>query len=137
MAMKPPPRRVLLFHPRFWPAIRSGDKCQTIRMVGKRPVRAGTILSLRGWKNKPYRSKQLILGPAICDAVEPVLIEIGDGVEIMIEIAGVRLNWGAVCNFVRADGFESQADFEDWWTTHRYSPFEGVVIRWTPIEEEP
>ena len=37
--------------------VKNGTITQTIRKIGKKPIREGDIISFHGWEGKPYRSK--------------------------------------------------------------------------------
>ena len=123
----------LLFAPRFRAKISSGEKRQTIRgnAVG-RGIVPGKIISLRVWKDKPYRSPQVEIRAACCITIERLVMTI-DPRSITIRRNGDELNPREVEDFVREDGFESSHDFREHWIKKRCTGFTGTLIRWWPM----
>ena len=139
-----PRRHVLTFLPRFHGLIRDGAKRQTIRGRRKREIRAGDVLTLAKWLDKPYRSKQERLIPdAVCLSVRPAVIEVYPYENIArVTLGGVPLTHFETCGFVRADGFSCVSDFISHWAT-RPTPRGSepgrdlVVIEWAPPGDAP
>lgn len=128
---------VILFMPRFHGKVESGQKTQTIRRPRKRSVKPGEKVSLRGWKDKPYRSKQRVLAQSKCWAVYPVRID-RDGDGLAVWIGGQRLNregdngFLSLDQFARDDGFDDEQDMRRHWEEHNGLPFDGELITWLP-----
>ncbi len=115
----------LLFERRFWPAIASGEKVNTIRRTRKRPICPGDSLSLRGWEGKAYRSKQCVLCDETCIAVRNCWI---DGSGIVID--GMERFWWdepEADAFAKSDGFEGAEEMRNYW---QKLPFSGDLIQW-------
>ena len=120
---------MLHFQPRFAEAIRTFQKCQTIRKRRKRPIRECDPLILAMWTGKPYRSKVEILHKTFCTRIENIVIGLGAaGDEIKIE--GMRLGTLERAALARDDGFGCASEMIDWFKTVHGLPFSGVVIRW-------
>lgn len=117
---------VKTFMPKFWEAVRTGTKTQTVRPTPKRQVHAGDTISLRYWTEKPYRSKQGILAEAVVTAAVPIFISSTD-----IHL-GVGKFWKFpdVQDFAKADGFQSWEEMRDWFQSTHSLPFDGVLIQW-------
>lgn len=111
--------RVILFQDRFAAAVRSGAKKQTIRKTCD-GIRPGTVLSLRRWTGKPYRSKQEVLREAVCKTIQEVVISTH---------CVIALGWHED-EFARADGFASWPEMRDWFDKVHGLPFDGYLIRW-------
>lgn len=121
--------RVLMFQPRFQAAVVEGRKKHTIRPKAR--CKPGDELSLRKWKDKPYRSLQLPLLPTvICTAVKAVRIfpDIwqGGGFHIMLNDQPVA----DLDAFARNDGFRDADDMRAWFEQTHDLPFEGELIEW-------
>lgn len=119
--------KVLLFEPRFWKAVVSGDKVHSIRRTRKRPVYPGDSLSLRGWEGKPYRSCQRVLCEEICLTVRECWIDargvVIDGIHRFSELEELDA-------FAVSDGFDNwnqMKAFRDFCFT---LPFSGDLIQW-------
>ncbi len=117
---------VLLFEPRFWQPIVSGEKVHSIRRTRKRPVVPGHDLSLRGWEGKPYRSRQRVLCEETCIAVRECWID-----KQGIVIDGHRFSEPAdLDQFAKSDGFDNWREMRTY-RGFRYSlPFSGCLIQW-------
>ncbi|MDP1591386.1 MAG: ASCH domain-containing protein [Prosthecobacter sp.] len=118
-----------MFQPRFQTAVVEGRKKHTIRPKAR--CKPGDELSLRKWKDKPYRSLQLPLLPTvICTAVKDVRIFpdiwVGGGFHIMVNRAPV-VDLDA---FAREDGFKDADDLRAWFEQTHDLPFEGELIEW-------
>jgi hypothetical protein len=132
--------RVILFQPRFAELVKSGKKCQTIRKAAR--CRPGDLLSLRCWREKPYRSTQVHLREATCTEVLPVTIGGGewhDGLVLNGESLDLYDGMLLAEHFViglkrralaQADGFDSFHSMRTWFKENHGLPFEGFAIRW-------
>ncbi len=123
------------FQARFVAPILAGQKCQTIRAVGRRRhVRAGEMIQLY----TGMRTRQChLIGVAECKSVEPITllphrsrgyVLMGNDV-VRTRLTGTRiLDWWA-----RQDGFEDWSDLCRFWvTTHGGKRFSGLLIEWHP-----
>ena len=115
--------RVIMFQPQFAEKVRSGLKRQTIRK--KANCVPGDDLSLRKWKDKPYRSKQEVLREETCRCVMDVEIT-----DTCVKLDGQPLTPEAEIGFAVADGFMSPSDMRDWFRQTHGLPFGGQLIRW-------
>ena len=116
--------RVLMFKDRFAGLVARGEKRQTVRRRAN--CEPGAVLSLRRWTGKAYRSKQELLGEAVCAWVRPVLIAPG-----LISLDGDFLAAREADTFARADGFSGAGELWDWFGEEYGSePFLGEVIGW-------
>lgn len=118
-----------MFQPRFAGLVESGTKRQTIRPLPKRPVRPGHLLSLRVWTERPYGSRQRVLGTAVVTSVEPVTIE-DTGREDLVTVAGRQLPPEELHAFAVADGFAGALEMFNWFEQTHGLPFTGVLIKW-------
>ena len=121
--------RVIMFQPRFQAAVAAGTKNQTIRPKAR--CKPGDELSLRKWKDKPYRSLQLPLRDTVrCSAVQAVRIFpdiwVGGGFHILLDEQPVA----DLDAFAKADGFKNEDDMRDWFESTHELPFEGELIKW-------
>lgn len=132
MAVKTDPLRVLLFKPRFGPLVRTGAKRQTVRRSRRVAIRPGDRLSLREWRDKPYRSPQApLLPPVRCLSVEGVSVEVLAHLGLArVRVGGEALTHEEVRAFALADGFGGVADFVGYYRAAGIESFEGVLIRW-------
>lgn len=121
----------IMFSERFAAAVRDGSKRQTIRPPRRRLLSPGDMVVLKRWTAMPYRSRQEILGLGTVLDVRP--IEIHPGV---IYLDGTLLTATEAESFSRADGFDSLAEFVEWFrrthpgTVESPTGFRGIVIRW-------
>jgi hypothetical protein len=121
MAMK-----VLLFEPRFWGPVASGEKVHSIRRTRKRPVCRGDNLSLRAWEGKPYRSRQRVLCEEICIFVR----------ECWIDRSGIVIDGHRFGEADELDAFAVSDGFDNWDQMRTYRdffynlPFSGDLIQW-------
>lgn len=124
-----PKRFVRLFQERFWPAVRSGDKRQTVRGWPKRVPSVGDILDARGWSGKPYRSAQISLVSREIKQVGVVLI---NPMERRLCYNLVWLAGDAADVFARDDGFKNAGELFEWFavTYPKTKQFFGIVIKW-------
>jgi hypothetical protein len=79
------------------------------------------------WKDKPYRSKQIIIAEPLCKSVTPIALPgktvlqyFGDDYENFLSIA-------------HKDGFESVLEMLSWFWKNHGLPFEGFIIEWEKI----
>lgn len=119
---------VLLFEPRFVELVRSGKKQHTIRGYRKRPIQVGHFLSLRRWKDQPYRSQQerIIESSVRAVSVQDIMFTSDNG----IEIDGVQLKLRQAQDLAVEDGFGSLVEMIAWHYAAHGLPFNGVLIRW-------
>lgn len=118
---------VLLFEKRFWSPVCSGDKLHSIRRTRKRPIVPGDNLSLRGWEDKPYRSKQCILTEETCIDVRPIWID-KDGV--CIEGCDRIGEPEELDEFAKSDGFDTWEEMRLYRDFFYNLPFSGDFIQW-------
>lgn len=116
---------VRMFMPAFAQMVECNEKLQTVRPRPKRMPRPGDKISLRAWKGKPYRSKQLVLKETTIQDVED--IEIFDD---SIHISNRRLSSEEREAFAKADGFANFEKLSRWFQVMHGLPFEGIVISW-------
>ncbi|MBD2429218.1 ASCH domain-containing protein [Phormidium sp. FACHB-1136] len=122
------------FKPQFAPLIASGQKCQTIRALGKRRhARAGDTLQL--YTGQRTRSCRKLLDTVCTDAISIVMHphkmgEVVTGLSIYLGHAECALDAASVDALAKADGFESISEFVDFFRERL--PFEGVLIQWRP-----
>jgi hypothetical protein len=128
----------------FTDKILSGEKCQTIRVKRKYPIKRGDTLYLyKGMRTRKCRK----LGEAICVKVIPVkfgLIDLfDDGAELSFAIyqknSGKQwpLEW--VRGLARDDGFDSVEEFSAFFIRNckikpNQSPKEFDIISWHAFE---
>ena len=116
--------RVIMFQPHFADLIAAGTKFQTIRVNAR--CRACSVLSLRRWEGKPYRSKHEVIREGYCESVMPVVIDQDsitlDGRKLMNEDG-----------FAKADGFDDARSMREWFERVHGLPFTGAVIRWSNL----
>jgi hypothetical protein len=118
--------KVLLFEPRFWGPVASGDKVHSIRRTRKRPINPGDSLSLRGWEGKPYRSCQRVLCEEMCLAVR----------ECWIDKSGIVIDGHRFSEPDELDAFAVSDGFDNWDQMKTYRDFfyrltfSGDLIQW-------
>lgn len=118
---------VLLFQKRFVEPITSGRKKQTIRPPRKRPLIVGDYLSLRYWRDKPYRSPQVEFASVRCTGIFDIQVR-REG----ILIGGYKMHGPARDNFARGDGFANWPEMREFFKS-RFGyglPFIGTLIKW-------
>jgi hypothetical protein len=122
------------FKPQFAPLIASGQKCQTIRTLGKRRhARAGDTLQL--YTGQRTRSCRKLLD-TVCTEAIPIAMhphkmdEVVTGLSIYLGHAECALDAASVAALAKADGFESISEFVDF--LRERLPFEGMLIQWRP-----
>lgn len=111
------------FQTRFAPAVESGEKTTTFRVLGKRRhARPGEMLQLyTGMRQKGCR----LLRTVPCRAALPLVIDRHGMV-----LGGSRLTAGEVDALAKSDGFASGEDMIQWVKDTHGVPAEGVLIEW-------
>lgn len=111
------------FKAQFAPLVESGQKCQTIRALGKRrtPMPGEKLQLYIGMRTKSCRK----LLEVSCVAVQPVRIDDG-----AVYVAGERLPYIDALKLAKDDGFESLDAFLVFFRKTHGSSFEGVLIKW-------
>jgi hypothetical protein len=117
------------FQQRFAEAVRTFQKCQTIRKIRKRPIREGDFLILASWTGKPYRSKVAVLHKTYCTLVESCAIGVGPCGDD-IEIEGMTVGTLERAALARDDGFGCASEMIEWFRKVHGLPFHGVIIGW-------
>ena len=119
--------KVIMFKPIFCKAVKSGKKRMTIRPVRNYPIYEGEEISLRRWKELPYRSDQITLLETKCKETRSIIIA-----EDHINYGGTifKKNDGQIDQFARQDGFKDFSDMIKWFKNMHGLPFYGVCIRW-------
>lgn len=126
----------LNFNKQFAPAVASGEKQQTIRAWRKRPLCVGDRVYLYvGQRTKRCHK----LGESICTRADPIRIEVtvcAWGVlKARIYINAQLLNAADSDELVRADGFETHAEFCGWFCPHG-GKFDGQLVQWAKLAED-
>lgn len=104
-------------------------KRQTIRADRKRHARVGEELQLYcGMRTKHC----FLIGRSRCTAVSRIIIWTST---MAIMIAGKLLTARQIGAFVKADGFASVHDMNQFWNENHpgVDKFEGVLIEWEPL----
>lgn len=104
-------------------------KCQTIRANRKRHARVGEELQLYcGMRTKHC----YLIGRSRCTAVSRIIIWTST---MAIMIAGKLLTARQIGAFVKADGFASVHDMNQFWNENHpgVDKFEGMLIEWEPL----
>ena len=113
---------LLGFKAQFAPAVKRGEKRQTVRALRKRPFRAGDRLFLYvGLRTKGCRK----IGEATCQSAAPVFVY-----RFILSIDGERKDRLEREAFAIADGFGSFAEFAEFIAEEHGLPFEGQVVKW-------
>lgn len=120
------------FQPRFVPALRSGEKGQTIRAKGKkRHARVGDLVQVyTGMRTK--HCQRLFESP--CIEATPIQIyrkDMGELEKLEIVVGDRLLSFEEMTVLALADGFETLAAFIAFFEPAM--PFDGVLIKWRPI----
>lgn len=122
---------VKMFKPEFAELVRTGIKCQTIRPVPKRMPKVGDLVSLRRWEDKPYRSKQVVLGQGKIVMIWRVRMDAVPAFRMWLD--GKLCSMGEADSIARADGFPGFVEIFEWFDREHGFPFDGILIRWMPI----
>lgn len=112
--------RVIMCQAQFAPKILDGTKRHTIRGAAK--CKPGDVLSLRCWRGKPYRSKQVEFARLACTAVQKITI-----VDRPISTNAEGLERHVLAT---GDGFACYQDLLDWFSGTHGLPFAGELIHW-------
>ncbi len=115
----------LNFKKQFADDVESGKKRQTIRAFrkdGRDPKPGQTLYHYTGMRTKGCRK----LRADECLDVRQVTIEEDQRVMVGVD----ALDWQAVKAFAKDDGFESAADFIDFFENAHGLPFYGLLIEW-------
>lgn len=122
--------KYLMFNQKFVESIRSGAKTQTIRAYryqDKPPYIVGEPISLRTWKDKPYRSYQRtikvssIVDYSVCTITTNGLFTCG---------ACFTNNQDRLREFAQRDGFSTWNELICWIAETYHLPFQAQVIQW-------
>ncbi len=108
-------------------------KRQTIRAIGRRRhARPGETLQLY----TAMRTKQCEkIGDSRCTEVIPIFLVVKTS-SMPIKLDGAVVDLVRMDDFARADGFENADDMHAFWKKeHGLGYFNGVLIRWEPIEQ--
>lgn len=119
---------LLGFQARFAADVEWGDKTQTIRAYRKdgRDPQEGDVLYLyTGLRTKKCRK----LGEAECIESTPVHIE-----DELLEVGSRTRGSSYAEDFAVADGFDHWDEMLEWFKKVHGLPFDGLLIRWDPIE---
>lgn len=118
------------FKRRFCDAVANGQKCQTIRARRARHARPGERIQLYfGMRTKQCR--KLINVDPVVTSVTDIVLFIPDGPGVAQFMTEPALPQDVTDAFARDDGFESAADFIDFWRKeHGPGEFVGVLIAW-------
>lgn len=127
--------------PRPFDSVRDLDppvrpKRQTIRGHGKRRhARPGDDLQLyTGMRTKACR----LIGLARCTEVKRIILYFDEG-SVAVLLAGEMLGPRKMKAFAQADGFKDALEMAAFWShehrTRQGDKWEGLLIRWRPIEE--
>ena len=121
------------FQARFVDQIVSGEKRQTIRPIGKRRhAEPGDRLQLyTGMRTKACR--KLVEPDPVC--VEASVIVLHE-TEVFMPEHMLETTVSALNGIARADGFKHWQEMCDWFADTHGLPFEGVLIKWEPEEEQ-
>ncbi len=116
----------------FIDKVASGEKCQTIRAMRKRPFKVGDVLShYTGMRTKKCRK---IRPDTICTGADEIIMQQGVG-EFRVIVKGKILGSPAVHTLARADGFEGTWDFYEFFALTHGLPFTGQIIKWEAPHE--
>jgi hypothetical protein len=107
-------------------------KRQTIRAIGRRRhARPGDVLQLyRGMRTKQC----FLIGTARCTEIAPIIIWVNHET-MAIERSKALLGRPEMEQFAREDGFADAADMASFWLQeHPGEKFDGLLIKWEPID---
>jgi len=128
-----PARFVKMFKRQFAEMVSAGKKLQTVRPTPTRMPKAGDVIDLREWTDKPYRSKQRKLGIGRILEVRVITIT---SERIEIEAWRGFRRMPNLDEFALRDGFESFKEMKGWFEKEHGLPFSGILIRWELVNEE-
>ena len=115
----------LNYQKQFADDVESGKKRQTVRAFrkdGRDPKPGQTLFHYTGMRTKACRK----LREDVCLDVRQVTIENDQ----RVTVGAAALNWPEVKAFAKEDGFESTADFFDFFENTHGLPFNGLLIEW-------
>jgi len=118
----------LNFKKRFARPVESGAKRHSIRAKrkdGRNPHVGDRLYLYTGMRTKGCRK----LGESVCKNVREIVIDWP-----RIILAGNHLSYDAACKIVAADGFDSRAEFFDFFEKEHGLPFWGLLIEWGPLQ---
>src|SRR5580700_1041388 len=113
---------VVMFQRRFALKIIEREKNNTMRRTRKRPIKVGDVLSLRCWKDKPYRSGQDLLRDTVCTGISEITITATNIIADSPRLMGMLKD-----DFARSDGFADFAEMRDWFQKVHGLPFTGTL----------
>lgn len=121
---------VIGFKKQFVPLIKKGSKIHTIRADKRNRWKAGMKMHMAtGVRTKKYKCfKQ-----NVCKSIQKIKIKYspksfyGKYIPSKIYIDGKSINFVALCELSKNDGFETVSDFLDWFN----KDFKGKIIHWT------
>ena len=130
------------FKARFAPKILDGSKDQTIRLPrANGHAEPGSALQLYvGMRTRQCR----LIARTTCLSLHRCRLVFWPVIEI--EVDREKLRGDELDEFARRDGFSDLKDMAQFWSsTHdlhgsskaRAHVFEGVIVRWAPLQEEP
>jgi hypothetical protein len=109
-------------------------KRQTIRALGlRRHARPGETLQLYyAMRTKQCRK----IGDARCTSTHSLTIDVRDH-SMSTRLDGAHISGGYLRDFAMSDGFAHAEDMLEFWKAeHGLGKFEGVLIRWEPLEKD-
>ena len=117
---------VRMFQPQFKELITTGKKTQTIRKIPKTMPKPGDRISCRKWIDKPYRSKQEILGDFEIKSVSRIYLR-----SHSVSFDDGWLGYGGRNDLAVADGFKDYSEMWKWFRKiHDEETFQGILIKW-------
>lgn len=103
-----------------------GKKIHTIRANAKKYYKSGEWVSVRQWKDKPYRSKHVTIGHKKI-GIEPVTMVCDNGTLTKCVVRSTDVNeWDIALN----DGLVL-SDFIDWFFPSGCGEFSGDILHFT------
>ena len=122
---------VLNYKKQFAPAVRSGEKRQTIRAQrkdGRLPKVGETLRHYTGMRTSTSEH----LSDSVCKVVVPIHISayaIGN-YAFAIVVGKRHLTFEEGTKLAKADGFGSRAEFIDFFKEAHGFPFDGFLVKW-------
>lgn len=118
----------------FVDPIRAGEKSQTIRPPRKRHARVGEPVQLYV-DQRSSRCEKIVDPDPVCLSVSPIHLCVDDRIISTIAIGGAIVR--DMRSFAMADGFETLAEMHRFFSgQYGVGRFEGVLIRWAPVDGE-
>lgn len=110
------------FKKQFSQLVEQGIKTQTIRTNRKFPIKKGNRLFLyTGLRTKQTKK----LKETVCKSVQEITI---DSNNVLLD--GVKLSQKEIIELAKADGFNDQQSFANFFKQNYNLPFYGVLIKW-------